>query len=437
VPEKPPGSTFDNSSTESLDKDEVEKPESLDRPVMIHSALFVGMGVMLAIVLIFGASVGSLISEIIMDGQYSRLGLLVCAPLLMFAGLFFFQVIFGNLWQILGPISGLKTNSRHYSCIKPSLRQAYNRGFEPPHITIQMPVYKEGLDAVIIPTVRSLQAAISYYESRGGSASIFVNDDGLRLIPEEEAQMRKDFYHDNNIGWVARPKHGDDGFLRKGKFKKASNMNFALNISQKVEAYLQEMVEASCAAGHDGHMVKEQELEDMYQEALARVLKENPRARASGNIRMGEYILIIDSDTRVPLDCLMYGAAEMFLSPEVAIVQHSTAVMQVSWDYFENGITFFTNMVYTAIRFCISAGEVAPFVGHNAFLRWAAVQDVGVVEDDGYIAYWSESHVSEDFDIALRMQIKGSVVRVASYHGDGFQEGVSLTIYDEIARWQK
>lgn len=61
----------------------------------------------------------------------------------------------------------------------------------------------------------------------------------------------------------------------------------------------------------------------------------------------------------------------MFLSPEVAIVQHSTAVMQVSWDYFENGITFFTNMVYTAICFAIGSGEVAPFVGHNAFLRWA------------------------------------------------------------------
>lgn len=112
--------------------------------------------------------------------------------------------------------------------------------------------------------------------------------------------------------------------------------------------------------------------------------------------------------------------------------------MQVAWDYFENGITFFTNMVYTAIRFSIGSGEVAPFVGHNAFIRWAAVQDVGDGhEEDGYIAYWSESHVSEDFDLALRMQIKGSTVRIASYHGDGFKEGVSLTIYDEIARWQK
>jgi hypothetical protein len=127
----------------------------------------------------------------------------------------------------------------------------------------------------------------------------------------------------------------------------------------------------------------------------------------------------------------------MFLSPELAIIQHNTAVMQVAWDYFENGITYFTNLVYTAICFSIGSGEVAPFVGHNAFLRWAAVQAVGRKEEDGYVAYWSESHVSEDFDMALRLQIAGSIIRVGSYHGDGFQEGVSLTHYDEIARWQK
>lgn len=60
---------------------------------------------------------------------------------------------------------------------------------------------------------------------------------------------------------------------------------------------------------------------------------------------------------------------------------------------------------------------------------------MGVPETDGYIAYWSESHVSEDFDIALRLQTKGNLVRMASYHGDGFKEGVSLTVYDEVARW--
>ncbi|POS69221.1 hypothetical protein DHEL01_v212385 [Diaporthe helianthi] len=444
-PEKGPAvvQVQDQQGEEEEEKESRERPESVNRPFMLHSAVFVGLGVCLAIVLVYGFSIGELVSQSMMDGQYIRLALVAACPFLMFAGLFFFQVIFGDIWQMIGPLNGLKTNSRHYSCIKPSLKQAYSLGFNPPHITIQMPVYKEGMESVIVPTVKSLQAAISFYESRGGTASILINDDGMRAgMPDEEAQARRDFYHDNNIGWVARPKHGDDGFERRGRFKKASNMNFALSLSQKVEGHLLDEVTARCAQqpGHrdsDPTMLEEQELDNLYHECLGRALRENPKAMAGGDIRIGEFILIVDSDTRVPVDCLLYGAAEMFLSPEVAIVQHSTGVMQVAWDYFENGITFFTNMVYTAIRFSIGSGEVAPFVGHNAFLRWAAVQDVGVVEEDGEVNYWSESHVSEDFDIALRMQIKGSIVRIASYHGDGFKEGVSLTIYDEIARWQK
>jgi len=207
-----------------------------------------------------------------------------------------------------------------------------------------MPVYKEGLQGVIIPTVRSLKAAISHYESHGGTASIFINDDGMRLLPKEEAQERIEFYHDNNIGWISRPGDKVDGYVRKGKFKKASNMNFALNASQKVEGYLQDIIDQKIA--RDGNdFIDEREEEEMYKTAFQRVLDEDPRIQGDGNIRLGEHILIVDSDTRIvssqqlfrasqanfdqPQDCLMYGAAEMFLSPEVAIVQHSTGAMQV------------------------------------------------------------------------------------------------------------
>lgn len=428
-----------NVSTDDLPKDDgMERPESLARPVMRTSSVFIGLSLCLAIVLIFGIYTSKIVSECLLDGNWVRMALVIPIPLLICVSLFFFQVIFSNLCQMIGPIGGVHTNSRYYSCHKPSLKRAFADGFEPPLVTIQMPVYKEGMESVIMPTIKSLQAAISYYESHGGSANIFINDDGMRAgITEEEAQFRRDFYHDNHIGWVARPKHnGDEGYVRKGKFKKASNMNFALNISQKVEGYLQDLVDARIAATGN-EMIDENTQDQLYQTALERVLNEEPLAWAGGNIRCGEIILIVDCDTRVPEDCLMFGAAEMFLSPEVAIVQHSTGVMQVTHDYFENGITFFTNLIYSSIRFSIGSGEVAPFVGHNAFLRWEAVQDVGVPEDNGYIAYWSEAHVSEDFDIALRLQMKGSVIRIASYHNDEFKEGVSLTIYDELMRWQK
>lgn len=53
--------------------------------------------------------------------------------------------------------------------------------------------------------------------------------------------------------------------------------------------------------------------------------------------------------------------------------------MQVVGDYFENGITFFTNLIYSSIRFAVGSGETAPFVGHNAFLRWKGTLSLAVV----------------------------------------------------------
>ena len=49
-----------------------------------------------------------------------------------------------------------------------------------------MPVYLEGFDFVIKPSIYSLEAAIAAYRAEGGSASIFVNDDGLQLLNDED-----------------------------------------------------------------------------------------------------------------------------------------------------------------------------------------------------------------------------------------------------------
>lgn len=54
----------------------------------------------------------------------------------------------------------------------------------------------------------------------------------------------------------------------------------------------------------------------------------------------------------------------------------------------------------------VSSGDPAPLVGHNAFLRWPAVKEVSWVDSkDGERKFWSEKHVSEDFDLALRLQV--------------------------------
>lgn len=111
--------------------------------------------------------------------------------------------------------------------------------------------------------------------------------------------------------------------------------------------------------------------------------------------------------------------------------------MQVANHYFENGITHFTRRINKCISLGCANGEVAPFVGHNAFLRWSAVQDASFIDTDGKRKQWSEANVSEDFDLALRLLLKGYNLRWATYSNGGFKEGVSLTVVDELARWQK
>ncbi|KAM7184739.1 glucans biosynthesis glucosyltransferase H [Rhypophila sp. PSN 637] len=406
------------------------------RPVRLESAGCVALTLALCITCL-GIGWRALALQSAVDGTYVRWALISVSPVHFFVSLFFFQSLIGNIFQILGPISAVCNNSKYYSGKPP--RRLHRNIHALPHVTIQMPVYKEGLSAVIKPTVMSLKAAISTYEMQGGSANIFVNDDGMQLISDEDAQARRDFYDEHNIGWVARPAHnprpdtekGEKKFLRRGKFKKASNMNYALHVSNRVEERLSNIQRhAKWTSEHENAA---------YYQCLTDVMEEDEgRTWADGNIRVGDYILIIDSDTRVPEDCLLDAASEMEQSPEVAIIQFSSGVMNVTDSFFEKGVTWFTNLIYSAITFAVASGDACPFVGHNAVLRWQAIQDAAAYTDeDGYEKYWSESHVSEDFDMALRLQVAGYSLRYAAYTGSGFKEGVSLTVYDELARWEK
>ncbi|EXA35152.1 hypothetical protein FOVG_13923 [Fusarium oxysporum f. sp. pisi HDV247] len=414
------------------------------RPTPLLNAVIVALTVAICLCLIaLGCS--TMAMEIASEGGWTRLFLLVTAVPQIILSLFFCQAIVVAIFQMIGPVTQLKVNSKFYSAKR--TRRLDGTKVLLPHVTIQCPVYKEGLEGVIRPTVQSLSAAIRNYESFGGTASIFINDDGMQLVSPEEAEERRMFYKENNIGWVARPAHNANGegiskFIRRGKFKKASNMNYALGISLKVEDKLVQIV-------RDEHWTQADE-SAAYQRCLDEVLSEElGRAWVGGDIRVGDYLLLVDSDTRVPTDCLIDAVSELEASPRVAILQFTSGVMNVTTSYFESGITFFTNLIYTAIAYAVANGDVSPFVGHNAFIRWSALQEVGS-QDDGIICnekdpnattpyekFWSESHVSEDFDVSLRLQTLGYHIRLATYCGDGFKEGVSLTVYDELARWQK
>lgn len=131
--------------------------------------------------------------------------------------------------------------------------------------------------------------------------------------------------------------------------------------------------------------------------------------------------------------------------------------MIVANNFFENGIAFFTRLVNTSISWVVANGDVGCFVGHNAFIRWSALQEIAQQQPDGRWQIWSErcvallflsplrsllarlplipscsstplltlliarSHVSEDFDCALRMLVAGCVLALALFPFEGPQ----------------
>lgn len=330
----------------------------------------------------------------------------------------------------IGPVAHFHTNSKYYSAIKPPPNPTLDRHL--PHVTIQMPVYKEGLEAVLAPSVESLKKAMRSYALQGGTSSIFVNDDGLQLISPAERTARLSFYQNHGIGWVARPPHSGeaDGFKRAGRFKKASNMNYGLNLSLKLEKHLETLLaqEKPPTAGRisrtgfgdglqpnfglESNTTDAEDDMDIEDKALLMAVEEvhedfgkregfRPWAANGRAIRVGEIILLVDSDTIVPEDCLRDAVREMAECPTVAIIQHESGKsagrypLQLCADgVYQTSCRLLTIISRTASRTllggsigvspwvrplyhdplkkltfsCVACanGEVAPFVGHNA-----------------------------------------------------------------------
>lgn len=284
-----------------LGAEDEENSAAPARPFLLTHSVLVGLAMCLLMV-IESLAARLIVIEIHSLGTAAlpRLGLLAPLPVFAFFTLFFTIVVIGTVFQIFGPMEDVKTgNSRHYSSRAPNLKRHPNISF--PHITIQMPVYKEGLKGVIIPTINSLLPAIRHYESLGGTASIYVCEDGIQALEPKVADMRQQFYRANNIGWCARPAHGKEGFVRAGKFKKASNMNYCLSFSLRVEDELLRLIEDKAKQeDKSAEEITVEEEESLYQQALQTILsRDDGKTMAEGNVRMGDLILIIDCDTRV------------------------------------------------------------------------------------------------------------------------------------------
>jgi FtsP/CotA-like multicopper oxidase with cupredoxin domain/cellulose synthase/poly-beta-1,6-N-acetylglucosamine synthase-like glycosyltransferase len=352
-------------------------------------------------------SIGSLVVIILVQ-------LLISIPFMLY------PVIAGvqNITYMLLPGANrvLYQNSEYYSAIpEPKAPEASMLS-----VTIILPVYKEDLRGVIAPTMTSLMKAIKHFEALGGSANILVAEDGLQVVADSERAAREQFYSSmpGYIGWAARPPNNIRH--RAGAFKKASNVNYLHGFVDEVDRVV----------GVNPSVTREQ---------AAKLVAESQDHTClyGGRHFLGDLVLLVDSDTRVPLDCLSAVQGEFIHHSNLGFVQCRTTplLMANTSNQVVDMIAYITADIWDhAIAYGCATGIVCPLIGHNAFLRTAALKAASnlLPEDRGLI--WSEHHVSEDFEMMLRMNSCNYFGRYVSYTGPEFKEGIPLHAEDDIGR---
>lgn len=327
------------------------------------------------------------------------------------------QNIIIGIYKLFMEMKIFRSNNKYYSGLEIPDSFLVNKSF--PNITIQLPIYKEDLENTIVPTIMSaIEQANRYKKETSSNCNIIVCDDGYNLISNEEREKRLFFYNKNNICVSARPhpsKH-----VRNGRFKKAGNLNFSLNYSDNLIHH------------HDRNNKKMDKMK-------------NIGAVFIGNIVYGEYIFLIDSDTRFPnLDenesgCLKKIVKDIMFDGEndVLYIQCFTGPYMSTRCLAEKCVFHFTCHIYNGILVGTSLHSMAPLVGHNALLNLKILEEIARVDPiTEYRYYWDENRISEDFDCMMRGCEKGYVGRYMSCNGV-FLEGISFNYMTEYFKVSK
>jgi cellulose synthase/poly-beta-1,6-N-acetylglucosamine synthase-like glycosyltransferase len=446
----------------------------------------------LAFILSAGWVVGLILVATFNYNNIGRIILEVVLSMLAFLGLFWnTYFIVSSVCKCFIPAKAFKTNTKYCSIIPESKPEEA----EWLPVTIQIPVYKESLQEVLMPTLKScMKARDHYYKKTNARCNIVICDDGmmaflrdnfaaaemlwdavsktngrmvslsklLKTVPKAarshlrgmrshnvyEVFHRMLFYYHYDIGFVAR-----SAVDRRGKFKKASNLNahlrLALGATQLTEA----------------------EADLSFSEALLREShrKDGSRFVMFGNdIKLGALICVNDADARMSESVIFKTVPEFLNDASLGFTQHATKTMteQRNETYFTNMLSVYTDALYQG-HFLLSSimGCHPPMVGHSIFLRTEAVRQCGrmrmlrhaqrwlkniglpflPVDQIGFsnlhannrAEYWSESHVSEDFELMIHLYNLGFNGRYVNYPDCEFEEGITRTFDEEAGRHRK
>jgi cellulose synthase/poly-beta-1,6-N-acetylglucosamine synthase-like glycosyltransferase len=304
-----------------------------------------------------------------------------------------------------------------------------------PSVTIQIPIFREGFEDVIRPTLDAArEAARRYREKTGARCNVLVCDDGLlyfarndlegalakahrtgateRTSDQAELLARMAYYEQFEVGFVARPypEPGVPGTERAGRFRKASNLNYALRLADR----LQGGEPLSEAHAHFREMVPAHVYE---------------LGRWHGDVQVGDIIVQLDKDSVMPPDVIRATVPEFLDDPTLAYTQHASYPTNEE-RYFSVTIGWFTRLLYdlTIPAKSLIPGTLTPLMGHNVFLRRSDLLRVGA---------WYENSVCEDLALCLRLHESGSHGKFIAYPGHQFGEAVTRIYTEELEKLRR
>jgi cellulose synthase/poly-beta-1,6-N-acetylglucosamine synthase-like glycosyltransferase len=441
-----PGSPFSKPS--------VKKSNRPSEPLSIakYASVF-------AFLISVGWVIGLILAAAFRYDSAGRIVIEVLLSLLSFFGLYWnTYFICASFCKCLIPATAFTTNTKYCSIIP----EAKPPNAEWLQVTIQIPVYKESLHEVLMPTLKSCIKARNYYRKMSNvRCNIVVCDDGMMAFLRDNfpaAEMlwesilssrgrvfrlsklllhvprvsrrhlkgmrskdvyevfhRMLFYYHYDIGFVAR-----STVDRRGKFKKASNLNSHLRLA------------LGAAQRH-----RESNGETSMAEALMKEAHNDDGSRFvmfGNDVVIGDLICVNDADARMAESVISKTVPEFLNDPRLGFTQHATKTMdsQRNETYYTKMLAIYTDALYQG-HFLLSSilGCHPPLVGHSIFLRTEAVNQCGrmrslrkaqrwlnniglpflPVDQVGFgnlqaqnrTEYWSESHVSEDFELMIHL----------------------------------
>lgn len=330
------------------------------------------------------------------------------------------------LWTLRPSIQGIlsgriSVNRKYYMN---TVRKDFDRSALLP-LTISIPIYQESNDVVFKTILDSLAAAERYRAFSGKEANVVVSDDGLApllggsctglrasrllrtlreagdtLSPRERmAAERIRFYREHGVSFVARPAQD-----RAGLFKKASNLNYTLRLSNFATGLpLRDSMFQAGGAFAGGY--------------------------AEGPVTIHEGILLLDKDSGLNPNIVEAVMPEFTADSELAYVQCATKADNLDENYYSSATGHQTNDLFHNIWPCKALqGFFVPLVGHNVFMRKSMLEATGL---------WSEDRVSEDYDMAIRFYGKGFHGKYAQLRGLEFTESASRTFTEETNKQRR